>query len=251
MQSEIIEFLSSPVGVFFVASNVLLALVMAISGLFVLKNSSKTLESNSEATLLVIQQASKLADTANAALRELSINMVATIEETRLAITRHDGEADERHKQELIIQQQIADTLSRQTDALNMQSETINRQTELMSSQVAIMQDMSSSDQRVSETIETRIAPSIEALRKMMDQLMQRFENFSPEEIKQTLDTINQQLVELTALIERKDEGEANEQIHSSDTGGSDPAAGAAGGGDPGAGRDGCDASADRDGLTV
>lgn len=233
MGMDVLQFLSSPAGLFLVVLNSVLATVIAITGFFVLRNAGLTLRQNSEANSLVVQQASKLADTANDALRELTKNIATTIESTQRAVTSHNTDSAERHRHELSIQQQIADTLANQTEALNTQSETIKRQTALMSSQVSIMQDMSKSDQHISETIETRIAPEIEALRRMMQELVAKFENFSPDELKATLGTISQTLDHLVAIVEREDEPHDKQDVSSDRP---DRLADAASGDDPGAG---------------
>jgi len=73
-----------------------------------------------------------------------------------------------------------------------------------MSSQVTIMNDMSDSEAKTRETIETKIAPSIEVLRVMMTQLLQRFENYRPEEVMQALVIIQATLDNLTLLVKNQ-----------------------------------------------
>jgi hypothetical protein len=239
MGTDILQFMSSPAGIFLVALNSITLVFVAVTGFFVMRSAGRTLQVNSEANLMVIQQASKLSDTANTALNELTKRVGDTVVATQTAVTQHNDAAGTRHTAELKIQQQIADMLSRQTDALHVQSETIKRQTELMSSQVSIMQDMSESDSRVSETIETRIAPQIEALRQMLEQLLTRFENFSPDEIRTTLGTIQQSLDDLKDIMSRKDEPDVkNIESDAVDRpalpGGAVPEPGAGAGGDDG-----------------
>ena len=204
MEREIINFISSPTGIFFIVLNPTLAILLAFGGIFVLRSLGKTLESNSKANALVLAQSSELANTANEALKELTRNMAVTIETTEKAVTIHNQESALRHQQELDIQKTIADTLSRQTTSLDTQSKTIQRQTELMSSQVTIMNDMSDSEAKTRETIETKIAPSIEVLRVMMTQLLQRFENYRPEEVMQALVIIQATLDNLTLLVKNQ-----------------------------------------------
>lgn len=241
MEKDLLDFISSPPGIFLIALNSVLVAVIAITNFFALRSNGKTMEANSKAYLLVIEQASKLVDTANAALREMGASVAATIEATEKAVSFHNQESDIRHQQGLDIQKNIAETLNRQTLALDVQSNTIKQQAETMSSQVSIMQDMSDADRKASEsigktseTIETRIAPTLEELRGMVIRLLDKLEKFSPEELMSNLGAIQNKLESLASLIEKVE----NDVQQKADAITSDPAGmvGAAVGDDPGAG---------------
>jgi hypothetical protein len=183
MDPDITALLNNPSFQLLAISNVLIVLLVGVGCFIILRQIVRANDRLSEGSSKLLDSAINQANVANTATNQLSSKVVEQVGDVLDAITEHDLAAQQRHEQNAVFQQTIADTLKTSTETLKTVSDnlselsiTTGKQTELESSLVSIMEDLSQADINMHATIETKIAPALDDIKSTMESLVNRLE---------------------------------------------------------------------------